>query len=391
MNQGKYVFAQLMSLIKHKEFTKYVDKYAGNYRVRNFTCWHQFLCMSFGQLTNRASLRDTVVCLQAHEKKLYHLGLTNGVKKSTLADANEKRDWRIYADFAQVLIKQARQICQKDELLNIELDNVIYALDSTTIELCLEVFWWAKFRKHKAAVKLHTLLDVKCEIPCFIHISEGSMHDVNVLDIIEFESEAFYVMDRGYVDWTRLYQIHQAGAYFVIRAKDNLAFTRVYSRKVDKTTTGLKCDQTIRLTGYYASKNYPEYLRRVKYFDQEHQQRYVYLTNHFEAPAMQIVILYVNRWKVEIFFKWVKQHLRIKRFWGESPNAVKTQIWIAVCTFVLVAIWKYKFNFQHSLSEILQIISVSAFDKTPVNQLFMKINTRNQTPPNHNQLEIFDL
>jgi hypothetical protein len=341
MNQGKYVFAQLMSLINHKEFTKYVDKYGGNYRVRNFSCWHQFLCMSFGQLTNRESLRDTVICLQAPENKLYHLGLTKGVKKSTLADANETRDWRIYAEFAQVLIKQARLLCQADEQMAIELDNVVYALDATTIELCLEVFWWAKFRKHKAAVKLHTLLDVKCELPCFIHITDGTVHDVNVLDVIEFEAEAFYVMDRGYVDWARLYKMYLAGAYFVIRAKDNLAFERVYSHKVDKST-GLRCDQTIRLTGFYAAKDYPQHLRRVKYYDKEHDQTYVYLTNHFEAPSLQIAVLYVNRWKVEIFFKWVKQHMRIKKFWGESPNAVKTQIWIAVCTFVLVAIWKYK-------------------------------------------------
>ena len=390
MNQGKYIFAQLMSLINHKEFTRYVDKYRGNYRVRTFSCWHQFLCMSFGQLTNRESLRDTVLCLQAHDRKLYHLGLTKGVKKSTLADANENRDWRIYAEFAEVLIKQARPLCQGDAEMAIELDNVVYALDATTIELCLDVFWWAKFRKHKAAVKLHTLLDVKCEIPCFIHITDGTVHDVNVLDVIEFEAEAFYVMDRGYVDWDRLYKIHLAGAYFVIRAKNNLAFERIYSQKVDKST-GLRCDQTIRLKGYYAAKNYPEYLRRVKYYDKEHDQTYVYLTNHFEAAALQITILYVNRWKVEIFFKWIKQHLRIKKFWGESPNAVKTQIWIAVCTFVLVAILKYKLNIQHSLNEILQILSVSVFDKTPVNQLLMKMDAQKVDDPASNQLIMFDL
>lgn len=274
--------------------------------------------------------------------------------------------------------------------MSIELDNVVYALDATTIELCLDVFWWAKFRKHKAAVKLHTLLDVKCEIPCFIHITDGTVHDVNVLDIIEFEADAFYVMDRGYIDWKRLYKIHLAGAYFVIRAKDNLAFERIYSQKVEKST-GLRCDQTIRLTGHYAVKHYPLYLRRIRYYDLEHDQTYVYLTNHFEAPALQVTILYVNRWKVEIFFKWVKQHLRIKKFWGESPNAVKTQIWIAVCTFVLVAILKYKLTLQHSLNEILQILSVSVFDKTPVNQLLMKTNTKNLDIPNSNQLIIFDL
>jgi IS4 transposase len=318
------------------------------------------------------------------------LGLTKGVRRSTLADANENRDWRIFAEFAEVLIKQARQLCQTDAEISIELDNVVYALDATTIELCLDVFWWAKFRKHKAAVKLHTLLDVKCEIPCFIHITDGTVHDVNVLDIIEFEAEAFYVMDRGYIDWSRLYKIHLAGAYFVIRAKENLAFKRIYSRKVDKST-GLRCDQTIRLKGFYAAKNYPEYLRRIKYYDEEHHQTYVYLTNHFEAEALQITILYVNRWKVEIFFKWIKQHLRIKKFWGESPNAVKTQIWIAVCTFVLVAILKYRLNIQHSLNEILQILSVSVFDKTPVNQLFMKTDLQKAEGMSSNQLNMFDL
>ncbi|MCB1587188.1 MAG: IS4 family transposase, partial [Xanthomonadales bacterium] len=328
MNHGTYVFAQVMQLIHWQSFARHVDRYNGNYRVQNFTCWHQFLCMSFGQLTNRESLRDIVNCLQAHEDKLYHLGLTNGVKRSTLADANERRDYRIYQDLAQSLIVKARKLYQ-GKLEEVDLDNVIYALDSTTIELCLEVFWWAKFRKHKAAVKLHTLLDVRCEIPCFVHVSDGKFHDVNVLDILEFEPEAFYVMDRGYVDWKRLYRIHLAGAFFVIRAKKNLAFERVYSRSVDKLT-GLRCDQTIRLVGHYAVLHYPEHLRRVKYFDAEHQVTYVYLTNHFEAKPMEIVTLYLNRWKVEIFFKWIKQHLRIKRFWGESPNAVKTQIWIAI-------------------------------------------------------------
>lgn len=389
MNRGTYVFSQLVRLIHWQSFARHVKRYNGNYRVQSFTCWHQFLCMSFGQLTQRESLRDIVNCLQAHEEKLYHLGLTQGVKRSTLADANERRDYRMYADLAYSLIAKARKLYQ-GELDAIELDNVIYALDSTTIELCLEVFWWAKFRKYKAAVKLHTLLDVRCEIPCFIHISDGKFHDVNVLDILEFEPEAFYVMDRGYVDWKRLYAIHRAGAFFVVRAKKNLAFERVYSRPVDKST-GLRCDQTIRLQGYYAAADYPEHLRRVKYFDTEHEVTYVYLTNHFEAGPLEIATLYLNRWKVEIFFKWVKQHLRIKRFWGESPNAVKTQIWIAVSTFVLVAIMKHRLKISHSLNEILQILSVSAFDKTPVDQLFMKNKTKNQQPPASNQLSIFDL
>ena len=389
MNQGTYVFSQLIKLIHRQSFARYVNKYQGNYRVQSFTCWHQFLSMSFGQLTQRESLRDIVNCLQAHEEKLYHLGLTQGVKRSTLAEANERRDYRIYADLAYSLIAKARKLYQ-GKLEAIELDNVIYALDSTTIELCLEIFWWAKFRKHKAAVKLHTLLDVRCEIPCFIHVSDGKFHDVNVLDILEFEPEAFYIMDRGYTDWERLYQINRAGAFFVIRVKRNLSFERIYSRKVDKST-GLRCDQTIRLKNYYAAASYPEYLRRIKYFDSEHDVTYVYLTNHFEAKPLEITTLYLNRYKVEIFFKWVKQHLRIKRFWGESPNAVKTQIWIAVCTFVLVAIMKHRLKIQHSLNEILQILSVSVFDKTIVNQLFMKFKTKNQEGRSSNQLNLFDL
>lgn len=389
MNQGTYVFVQLIRLIHRQSFARFVHRYQGNFRVREFTCWHQFLCMSFGQLTHRESLRDLVTCLNAHQEKLYHLGLSHGVKRSTLADANESRDYRIYQDLGMSLIKKARKLYQ-GEPSQIELDNVVYALDSTTIELCLNVFWWARFRKHKAAVKLHTLLDVKCEIPCFIHISDGKFHDVNVLDILEFESDAIYVIDRGYVFWKQLFKLHQAGAYFVIRAKSNLAFERIYSRQVDKST-GLRCDQTVRLKNYYASKDYPDKLRRVKFYDAENRVTYVYLTNHFEAEAMQIVVLYLNRWKVELFFKWVKQNLRIKRFWGQSPNAVKTQIWIAVCTFVLVAILKKKLNSPHSLSEILQILSVSIFDKTPVNQLVSKINTKNQTPPFSNQLNLWDL
>lgn len=389
MFQDRYVFAQLMLLVNRYEFKKCVDRYQGNHRIRAFTCWHQFLCMSFGQLTNRESLRDVVNCLNAHHNKLYHIGLTKGVKRSTLADANEQRDWRIYADFAQVLIRSVRQLSFDDDT-GIELDNIVYALDSTTIELCLDVFWWARFRKHKAAVKLHTLLDVKCEIPCFIHITEGIVHDVNVLDVLDFEVDAFYVMDKGYTDWERLFKLHRNGAFFVIRAKENLAFARIYSNPVDKTT-GLRCDQIIRFTGPKTSKLYPEKLRRVKFYDAEHQITYVYLTNHFDSPADQIVKLYLNRWKVELFFKWVKQHLRIKRFWGESPNAVKTQIWIAVCTFVLVALCKQNIKTQHSLNELLQIFSVSVFDKSPINQLFMKHESQNLNFELHNQLKLFDL
>jgi hypothetical protein len=390
MNSGKYVFAQIMSLVKPKEFAKCVDRFQGDYRVRSFSCWHQFLCMSFGQLTHRESLRDIVLCLQAQSPRLFHMGISNGISKSTLADANENRDWRIYADFALVLIQRARKLYHNTNETGIELGNVVYALDSTTIELCLDVFWWARFRKHKAAVKLHTLLDVKCEMPCFIHVTDGLSHDVNVLDVLPFEPEAFYVMDKGYIDFNRLHIIHQAGSYFVVRAKDNLAFQRVYSRKVDKTT-GLRCDQTIKLTGYKTRKDYPTHLRRVKYYDKEHDQEYIYLTNNFDIPALQVAILYRNRWKIETFFKWIKQHLKIKTFWGETQNAVKTQIWIAVCTYVLVAILKKKSDISHSLNEILQILSVSLFDKTPVNQLLTISPIQKSDMDSNNQLTLWEL
>lgn len=389
MNKGKYVFAQLMSLVHPEEFARCVETYNGNYRVRNFSCWHQFLSLSFGQLTHRESLRDLVLCLQAHQSKLYHLGLSKGISRSTLADANEQRDWRIYADLAQILIQRARFLYAGAVLEEVDLDNTIYALDSTTIDLCLEVFWWAKFRKHKAAIKLHTLFDVRCQIPCFIHITDGLSHDVNVLDILEFEAEAFYVMDRGYLDWARLYYIHEAKAFFVTRGKANMAFVRVYSHPVDKSC-GLRCDQTIRLKNHYASKDYPAHFRRIKFYDKEQDRTFVFLTNNFDADAAQIAMLYKYRWQIELFFKWIKQHLRIKVFWGESSNAVKTQIWIAVCTYVLVAILKKELEISISMNEMLQILSVSAFDKTPVNQLFTKPINKNDDPDSHNQLILFD-
>lgn len=389
MNKGKYVFAQIMDLVHPAEFDRCVSKYNGNYRVRQFSCWHQFLSLSLGQLSHRESLRDLVLCLQAHHAKLYHLGFTKGVSKSTLADANEQRDWRIYADFAQVLIRKARQMNPKTvELEGLELGNRVYALDSTTIDLCLGVFWWAKFRKHKAAIKLHTLLDIRCQIPCFIHITDGLVHDVNVLDVLEFEVDAFYVMDKGYVAWGRLFRIAQSKAYFVTRAKDNLAFVRVYSHPVDKSV-GLVCDQTIRLKNHYASKDYPKHLRRIKYHDKELDKTFVFLTNHFEAKAIEIAQLYKYRWQIELFFKWIKQHLKIKVFWGESANAVKTQIWVAVCTYVLVAILREKLKISQTMNEILQILSVSIFDKTPVNQLLRKQPLQNLNPDNPNQLILF--
>ena len=390
MNKGKYVFAQLMSLIHSEEFDRCVEKYNGHHRVRQFTCWHQFLCLSFGQLTHRASLRDIVTCLQAHESKLYHFGLRYGVSRSTLAEANEKRDWRIYADLAQGLIHRARTLYGCQNLDGLEFENTVYALDSTTVDLCLEVFWWAKFRKHKAAIKLHTLFDVRCQIPCFVHITDGLSHDVNVLDILEFERDAFYVMDRGYLDWARLSHIHDSGAFFVIRAKKNMAFERLYSHPIDKSK-GLRCDQTIRLANYKAALSYPEYLRRIKYFDKEHQRTLIFITNNFEIKAEQVALLYKYRWQIELFFKWIKQHLHIQVFWGESANAVKTQIWIALCTYVLVAILKKELAVSITMNEMLQILSVSPFDKTPVNQLFMKGNNKNSAPPDSNQLILFNL
>ena len=321
---------------------------------------------------------------------MYHLGLSHGVSRTTLADANEQRDWRIYADFAQILIQRARFLYTGVVLEEIELDNTVYALDSTTIDLCLEVFWWAKFRKYKAAVKLHTLFDVRCQIPCFIHITDGLCHDVNVLDILEFESGAFYVMDRGYLGWLRLHRIHQLGAFFVTRAKNNLAFVRVYSHSIDKTS-GLRCDQTIRLKNFYASTEYPDYLRRIKYYDKEQNRTYVFLTNNFEVDALQITLLYKYRWQIELFFKWIKQHLKIKVFWGESSNAVKTQIWVAVCTYVLTAILKKELEISISMNEMLQIFSVSPFDKTRVNQLLTNTPYKNNDHDNTNQLILFDL
>jgi len=390
MAKGKYILAQILELTSRKEFSRCVDKYQGNYRVRSFSCRDQFICLAFGQLTHRESLRDIVTCLNAQKSKQYQLGLRGDVARSTLADANEKRDWRIYADFAQVLIRKFRKTTQLDKISEIELDNVIYALDSTVIDLCLNVFWWAKFRKHKGAIKLHTLLDIRCEIPCFIHITEAAVHDVNVLDVLEFEVDAIYIMDRGYVDWKRLYRIHKAQSFFVIRAKSNLCFVRHYSNPVDKTT-GLRCDQVISLENYKASKDYPEKMRRIKFYDAEYKNTYVYLTNHMEAEALQIVQLYINRWKVETFFKWIKQHLKIKVFWGESANAVKTQIWVAICTFVLVAMIKERGKIPHSMNNILQILSVCAFDKVPVNQLFESNNEKSVNYESHNQLNLFDL
>lgn len=390
MYQGKFVFSQIISTVSKYEFNKSVNKYKGNYRTKDFKCWQQFLCMLFGQLTYREGARDIINCLEAHKSKVYHLGIVQVVSHSSLTRANESRDWRIWADFATYLIRVARPLYLKDNDFILELDNTVYALDSSTIDLCLNVFHWAKFRKKKGAVKLRTLMDLRGDIPVFLAITDGKVHDVNVLDQIIFEAGAFYVVDKGYYDFKRLYKIDRAKSFFVIRAKKNLKFNRLYSNPVDKST-GLRCDQTIKLTGINSESAYPDKLRRIKFFDETKPKTYIFLTNNFELDALTITLLYKNRWHIELFFKWIKQHLKIKKFWGHSENAVKTQIWIAVCTYLLVAIIKRQLNLKLSLYEILQILSVSVFDKTPLNQLLMKGDLQLSVNVDHNQLILFDL
>lgn len=390
MNQGKTVFAQLMSIISKYEFVKCVDRYKGNYKVQSFTCLEHFYVMCFAQLTYRESLRDIEVCLTALSSKLYYSGIKKPVPKSTLAEANEKRNWQIYADFAQILIQEARMLYKDDNVLLTDIDSIAYALDSSTIDLCLSLFPWAKFRKKKAAVKMHTLLDLQGSIPAFIDITDGLCADVNILDKMVFESESIYIMDRGYVDYTRLYRITTEKAFFITRAKTGMAFRRVYSSTVDKST-GLRCDQRIKLTGFYSKKEYPEYLRRIKYVDKETAKTYVFLTNNFILPAITIAKLYKERWKVELFFKWIKQHLRIKAFYGTSYNAVCCQMWIAICAYLLVAITKKRLGLEQNLYTLLQIFSVSLFEKTPINELFTKQDYKNKYTEDYKQLTIFDL
>lgn len=370
-------------------FRKCVKQYAESSKTVSFSYLDQFLCMAFAQLTYRESLRDIEACLRAHKTKLYHLGIRGGVARSTLADANETRDWRIYRDFSLHLIKTARVLYAKDSF-GIELDNTVYALDTTTIELCLALFPWARFRKTLAAVKLHTLLDLRGNIPAFIHITDGKVHEVNVLDILPFEAGSFYIMDRGFVDFSRLYVLHQAQAFFVIRAKAKVGSKRIYSHPVDKTT-GLRCDQTIRLTGALAGKDYPQSLRRVKFYDEETNKYLIFLTNNFDLSALVIAKLYKSRWQVELFFKWIKQHLRIKAFFGTSENAVKTQIWIAIGVYVLVAIVKKRLKSELSLYTILQILSLTLFEKTPLNQLIDNSSDKYPQEDVSKQLYLFDL
>jgi hypothetical protein len=388
MYTGKIIFSQVMDHLPIHTFRRCVHRYQGNYKVRTFTCRDQYFSMAFAQLTYRESLRDIEACLRAQSNKLYHMGIRSKVSRSTLADANECRDWRIYADFAQSLIPLARKLYAGEDL-GLDLDNTIYALDSTTIDLCLSVFPWAHFRNTKAAVKLHTLLDLRGNIPTFIHISDGKLHDVNVLDILLLEAGAFYIMDRGYVDFARLYALSQCLAFFVTRGKSNLQFRRLYSHPVDKST-GLRCDQTIVLTGFYSRKDYPEKLRRVKYHDAETGKTFVFLTNNFTLPALTIAKLYRYRWQVELFFKWIKQHLRIKSFFGTSENAVKTQVWIAVSVYVLVTIIKKRLKLEASLYTILQILSVTLFERMPLNQVLTDQENTMQACDMRNQLNLFE-
>jgi len=388
VNKGQTVFSQIIDFLPQKKFRQCVNRYDGNYRVRSFTCYNQFLCMAFAQLTYRESLRDIVCCLRTMHEKLYHIGIRGKVSRSTLADANETRDWRIYSDFAQVLIHEARRLYAEDDF-GLELKDTVYALDSSTIDLCLSAFPWARFRKTKAAVKIHTLLDLRGSIPTFIWITDGKVHDVNVLDHLVPEPGAIYVMDRAYLDFQRLHQMHQCSAIFVMRSKTNTGLRRLYSHKVDKST-GVRYDQTVLPTGFYSKKDYPDKLRRIKYFDADKNRTFIFITNQFSLPAVTIAELYRYRWRVEIFFKWIKQHLRIKSFFGTSENAVKTQIWIAISTYVMVAIMKKRLKLDLSLYTILQILSISLFEKMPIYQALTESDYRTQITSGHIQLKLFD-
>lgn len=388
MNLGRTVFAQLMDHLPSYEFQKCVARYGGDSHWRGFSCWDQYLAMAFAQLTYRESLRDIEACLRSMSGKLYHMGLRGKVARSTLADANESHDWRIYADFAQVLIGIARPLCAHDPM-GVDLEQSLYALDSTTIDLCLSLFPWAKFRRHKAAVKMHTLLDLHGSIPAFIRITHGKVHDVNILDEILPEAGAFYVMDRGYIDFERLYVFTLCSAFFVVRTKENVLLQRRYSRPVDRST-GIRSDHTVILTAIDSAQAYPDPLRRVSYHDPVTDQRLKFLTNNFALPALTIADIYRCRWQVELFFKWIKQHLRIKAFYGTSENAVKTQIWIAVSVYVLVAIVRKRLGLETSLYQILQVLSVTLFEKVPILQALQASDSRDDLPCPDNQLVLFE-
>jgi len=390
MNQGQTVLSQIVSYLSKYEFNKCVLRYDGDHRVRSFTCWEQYLVMSFAQLTYRDSLRDIESCLGAMGKKLYHSGIRSHISRSTLADANENRDWRIYFDFASGLIEEARKLYSTDSTFTIDIDNLVYAFDSTTIDLCLTLFPWATFRKAKGAIKLHTQLDLRGSIPTCVHITSGDVHDVNALDILQFEPGAIYILDRGYTDFQRLNVIDEAKSYFVIRAKDNLNFKRIDSRKPDKYL-GILLDQRVLLNGYYSSIDYPNKIRRIKFIDPETNESYVYLTNHMELSAITVADLYKQRWKIELFFKWIKQHLKIKSFYGTSPNAVYTQVWIAISNYLLIAIMKKKLKLPQSLHSILQVLSLTLFERTAIAKLFHGLKSTEFPNSNPNQLIIFDI
>ena len=389
MYTGKIIFSQVIDFLPRYEFKKCVERYQGNYKIKSFPCMDQFLCMAFAQLTFRESLRDIESCLRSMHSKLYHMGIRGRVSRNTLANANNHRDWHIYADFAQVLIHMARDMYLK-EPFGLELEQTVYALDATTIDLCLSLFPWAYFRKNKGAIKLHTLLDLRGSIPSFIEITDGKVCDVNILDALIPEAGSFYIMDRGYLDFARLCTLHQASAFFVIRAKSNLKYRRLYSRPIDRST-GLRCDQTIVLTIPQSIKDYPGQLRLVRFFDTDNNKRLTFLTNNFSLAPLTIAQLYKSRWKIELFFKWIKQHLRIKAFFGTSENAVKTQIWIAISIYVLVAIIKKRLGLKPSLYTILQILSVIIFEKEPIFQALMETELVDKNIENHNQLLLFTL
>lgn len=389
MNNGRYVFSQLISLISHKQFQTLVKRHKGDHKIKDFTCWKQFLCMAFGQLTHRESLSDTMICLKANQDKTYHLGIGTVVSKSTLSTANENRSYLIYFDLAMLLINQAKALYQTKDDLDISMDNNVFAIDATIIDLCLSTFFWATFRGAKAGIKLHTQLNLRTSIPEFIYITPASTHEVHALDIIRFEPDSFYVLDRGYVDFKRLYKIHQCNAFFITRAKDKMSWRRVKTFPADKAS-GVLSDQSILWNNYYATKDYPEKMRRVKFYDQGANKVLVFLTNNFDIKATEIATLYKHRWRIELFFKWIKQHLKIKSFWGQSPNAVKTQIWIAISVYTLIIIAKKKYMLRQSLYEIVQVVSISIFERVPIQQLFQQTQEHNFKESNSNQLTMFD-
>jgi IS4 transposase len=386
MNHGKYVFSQLVEFLPQRVFDRLLTKYDGNKKVRHFTCWNQLLCMIFGQLSSRDSLRDLIIVIEAHQSKSYHLGFGKNVTRSNLSKANENRNYKIFEDFANHLILITQEKNHNDSF---EIKGNIYAFDSSTIDLCLSVFWWAHFRTTKAGIKLHTLFDINTQIPVFIHITEANIHDVNAMDVINYERFAYYIFDRAYVDYSRLYQITKSCAYFVVRAKSNVKFKRMYSNKIDKST-GVIYDQTGKIEGFYTSKDYPEKIRKVKFFDAENKKTLIFLTNNFDLSAQQIALLYKQRWQIELFFKWIKQHLKVKTFWGTTENAVRIQINIAIITYCLVSIIAKDLKINRSIYEILQILSASLLDKTPVNELLMKSDYNNINEHITNQL-VFNL